>query len=349
MILRSQRPILVRYYSKKGFIEKAFTERLNQLESEHISKNDKLLGEDFKSLIDEDEKLLKLAHDLDQKKYEYENQKSIQTSRIPSYATKQTRELANASPWTGSETQQDTSLRMIVDKYKPLKIKSDVRKLASAKEAVLDFKINSNKISEEDQFRNIYKEKFTPIGSFDKIKTIADARIEEAMRSGAFNNIPRGKGLDTEVKPYVDRTEHHLNNILIKQNIVPPWIEKQSGVNLEIYNLRNELQMKWINHVKNFYHNDCNTMKEDFNSRWKKYYENKIALTNNNIRTYNLQAPLSTQKFYLIYDKEFEKSSQSVNIEDIRKLYMEEKSKSENASNLQKKSNKFSFSKLWKW
>lgn len=312
-----------RLYSKKP--DHAFTRRLEELEEAIIKREDSLLGEKFQSLIDKDQSLAKIQSRIEQNAFEHKNQGAIYASKIPSYASKQSRDIAFSEPWKGEENIQDTTLRMVLDKHKPMRSQKEAQKLGRVKDTVLDFRINKpahgQGQDEDSTFRAIYQERFTPIGSFDKIKTIADARIDEAIRQGQFKNIPRDKKLAVEVKPYVDRTEHHLNNMLIKQNIVPPWIEKQGGVNAEITSFRYESASKWQSHVKNFYNEDHDQMFKEFVKRWRTIFETKMNLVNNAIRTYNLQAPLSTQKFYLLIDKELERCRSEVNVGQLLQEY----------------------------
>lgn len=349
----SLRSVGRRFYSTKKQIEDAFTQRLTELESEIIKENDPLLGSKQRSLIDQDDRLLKLSKELDQKRFEHQNQKLIYASKIPQYAGKQTREIAFSQPWTGEETQQDSSLRMLIDKHKPLKVKSSIRKLASAKETVLDYRINKNSEKDDDQskFRELYKEKFTPVGSFDKIKTIADARIEEHMKQGGFKNIPRGKKLDTEIGAYVDRTEHHLNNILVNQNIVPPWIEKQGGVNLEIAVFRKQLIDKWKSYIGSHYNSDHSRMQKDFEKVYQTEYEHKIKSLNSSIRTYNLQAPMSTQKFYAIQEKEFQRCYEVVDVKQALVEHEEEmlRRKLKRETQLSTATKESLLTKIWSW
>jgi hypothetical protein len=334
-----------RCYSKK--VEDAFTRRLEQLETEYVKKDDPLLGAQFQSLIDKNERLSKIHGELEQREFELKHQRMIHASKIPGHADKHSRDIALSQPWTGEERLHDTNLRMLVDKHKPLRSQSEAMRLGRVREAVLDFKINKNPdTSDEDStFRTIYQERFTPIGSFNKIKTIADARIDEAIRQGQFRNIPRGKKLEVDVKPYVDRTEHHLNNILVKQNIVPPWIEQQGGVNGKITSFRADLVSKWKSHIRNFYKEDHDLMWNDFKKRWKLIFETKISNVNSSIRTYNLQAPMSTQKFYLLLDKEFQRCVETV---DVPRVVEEHKRQIQLDQGKKEVPKSFSF-KFWKW
>ena len=85
--------------------------------------------------------------------------------------------------------------------------------------------------------RKILKERFTagarPMpGSVQGLAALANERIEDAIARGQFKNIARGKGLNVERdynanSPFLDTTEYFMNKIIQKQEIVPPWIEKQ--------------------------------------------------------------------------------------------------------------------------
>ncbi|KAH3682851.1 hypothetical protein WICPIJ_006190 [Wickerhamomyces pijperi] len=305
-------------------LENAFTERLRQLaEANTIDPNDTLLGSGFKSLIDKD------PETLEDQKFKYQNQQKLSHLQIPTHANKHSRDLAMSEPWTGQESIKTTTLRMLQDKNKPLKINRHVKKIESAKNTVLEHSLNKPqpttkaKLADEDsKFKEIYAEKFTPIGSFDKIMTIADARIEQAMREGQFRTLPRGKKLDVEIGTYVDRTEHHLNKVLIKQNITPPWIERQSDTNSAIRSFKVELIGKFENHIRHFYHNDHQEMIKEFHKRWRSFFEHQLTLTNQRVRDYNLQAPLSTQKLYMTYDREFQRMIASVDVLHVRDSYL---------------------------
>lgn len=351
--------LIRRLYSTKSPIDKAFSKRLSELEDEVVKESDPLLGSQAKSLIDKDERLKKISQTLDQKTFEHQNQKLIYASKMPSYVGRQSKEIAFSQPWTGQESQQDSTLRMLVDKHKPLRVKSDVKKLANAKETVLDYRLNKNSDPADQadgKFRELYAEKFTPIGSFDKIKTIADARIEEHMKQGGFQNIPRGKPLEgTQVGAYVDRTEHHLNNILVTQNVVPPWIEKQGGVNFEIANFRKELINKWKSFIGFHYNQDHQRMQKEFEEAYRGEYEHKIRILNSSIRTYNLQAPMATQKFYAIHDKEFKRCFDAVDVKQALKEHQEEllrrklKKTEEISASPKSKTSSFSFLNILNW
>lgn len=301
-------------------------------------------------------KLDKIVNDVSN--FEYSNQQAIGISKLPLSASKETREIAMSKPWSGQESHHDASLRMLNDSIKPLKVKKNTKtiltppqsirnRIHNAKEGALDYQLSKVSIKKEktegDEWSEMYKERLLgpsmllndSFASVDNsIKSLADQKIMDAQRRGEFKNLKRGKPLDKGYgameNMFIDRTEYHLNQILKKQDALPPWIEKQGGCDLRISNFRNELDNDWlkyaINHIKDNFPNftddelikkmeffaknelidDC---KDKLRSeKWLKsrneYFKIKIRDLNDTIRGYNLQAPLASQKLYLILDKE---------------------------------------------
>jgi hypothetical protein len=291
--------------------------------------------------------------------FEYQHQQAIGISKLPKSASKETREIAMAKPWRGEESYYDTSLRMLNDSIKPIKIKNSKKtiltplqpiksRIHNAKEGALDYQLAKlspkKEKSEDDQWTEMYKERLlgpsmllnNSFASVDNsIKSLADQKIMDAQRRGEFKNLKRGKPLDKGYgameNMFIDRTEYHLNQILKKQDALPPWIEKQGGCDLRISRFRHELDKEWIqwavNHLKDefpglnddqlikkmeiYANNETSNDKENDKLRsqkWldtrKAFFETKVRDLNDVIRGYNLQAPLASQKLYLILDKE---------------------------------------------
>ncbi|MBW7883418.1 MAG: DUF1992 domain-containing protein [Caldilineaceae bacterium] len=68
-------------------------------------------------------------------------------------------------------------------------------------------------------------------------------RIEEAMRAGAFSNLPgKGKPINTAPEPYV-RADMQMANSLLKNNdLVPGWIADRKAVLDKIERFRTRLR-----------------------------------------------------------------------------------------------------------
>lgn len=107
--------------------------------------------------------------------------------------------------------------------------------------------------------RKILKERFTagarPMpGSVQGLAALANERIEDAIARGQFKNIARGKGLNVERdhnanSPFLDTTEYFMNKIIQKQEIVPPWIEKQQELIKAANVFRARLRTDWKRHA----------------------------------------------------------------------------------------------------
>ena len=292
--------------------------------------------------------------------FNYKYQQALGITTIPNSASKHDKEIAMNKPWTGEESLKDSSLRMLNDSIKPLKTgkriitppKHTRVRIHDAREGALDYQLN--KISEkkentkdddddDDNWGEMYKERLLgptmllndSFSSVDNsIRSLADQRIMDAKRRGEFKNIKRGKPIDggysSMENMFIDRTEYHLNEILKKQDALPPWIEKQGGCELRIKRFRQELDKDWIkcavntildmnknekddtilSKTKIYVENELNDNKNLLlrNNEWVKnknsYLESMIRDLNDSIRGYNLQAPLASQKMYLLLNKE---------------------------------------------
>ncbi|CEP62458.1 DUF1992 domain-containing protein LALA0_S05e06106g [Lachancea lanzarotensis] len=316
------------------------------------------------------EELDEVAQNIPQKEFEHRFRTEIEAAKLGSHIGKEVREIAMSKPWTGDEHFTDTSLRMLMDSVKgaksipgkslenlAFKSTTDTAKnlkgvdnknlrirdrLEAAQDSIISYRNEKEDLKgekkEASEFHTLYAEKFTPIGSFEKLRTLADVRIEESMKKGEFKSTGqyRGKKLAMESpRPYVDRTEHHLNDILARQKISPPWIDKQSSVNIEISRLRStfadsyhrelifQMDAKRIfergSKPPNIFYLD--EIKLSAFSKWAKSFntiaQSKVNELNNSLRSYNLQAPLSTQKFYLLVDKELARALSDTDVSEV--------------------------------
>lgn len=112
---------------------------------------------------------------------------------------------------------------------------------------------------ERESLRNELRDRFTPGAhsmpvTVHGFNSLANEKIEEAMARGQFKGISRGKGKFVERdknadSPYLDTTEYFMNRIIQKQDIVPPWIEKQQEVTKEVDLFRSQLRVAWRRHA----------------------------------------------------------------------------------------------------
>lgn len=112
---------------------------------------------------------------------------------------------------------------------------------------------------EKSEMRKLLQERFSsgarPMpGTVQGLAALANQQIEDAMARGQFKNIARGKGQNIErdhnaSSPFLDTTEYFMNKIIQKQEIVPPWIEKQQELVKTADIFRRRLRADWKRHA----------------------------------------------------------------------------------------------------
>ncbi|KAI1457880.1 hypothetical protein F4805DRAFT_158407 [Annulohypoxylon moriforme] len=206
---------------------------------------------------------------------------------MPSAASAGTRLAATSQPWTGTETTEDAVLRMLNDAHKPLKrelrgrpkipdlqpvdmrIKQEPkvnagRKAASARDkasiyAGMGMKELEAGLSEDEReaLRKEFRDRFRPAArampnTLTGLASLANERIEDAIARGQFKNIPRGKDVERDTRadnPFIDTTEYIMNKMIKRQEIVPPWIEKQQELSKAAHSFRSRLRNDWKRHA----------------------------------------------------------------------------------------------------
>jgi hypothetical protein len=206
---------------------------------------------------------------------------------LPASASRHTRELATADIWTGTESIHDASLRMLNDAHKPLRLGRPARapgvqmpksvdtgrkrtkeqrgvRLANARDrsGVYATVKSSADLDAEDKAQQLQelKDRFDPNarvivpGDISGLASLANKRIEDAIARGQFRNIPRGKGQNVvrdhnASSPFIDTTEYFMNKMIQRQDIVPPWIEKQQELTSAGNKFRSRLRHEWKRHA----------------------------------------------------------------------------------------------------
>lgn len=211
---------------------------------------------------------------------------SVEDLHVQPGAGKETQGIAAAEPWTGTERLEDAALRMLNDAHKPLRgtgppkvptprqpasvdmrmkkavQKSHGERLANARDRTSVYALSQDPSlseKEREKMRKILKERFTagarPMpGSVQGLAALANERIEDAIARGQFKNIARGKGLNVERdhnanSPFLDTTEYFLNRIVQRQEILPPFVEKQQELIKAAKVFRARLRADWKRHA----------------------------------------------------------------------------------------------------
>lgn len=361
------------YSSEKGNLVR----RLQQLKDENSVQKDDPLVRLASGIVDNNEDLKRIHQRLPQSEFVQKFNDKIQYSKIGEHVNKQSKDIAMSTPWRGEGSHKDASLRMILDTVKrpvgnssiannlgfsarteinhvtPRAVKASIRRrdrLENAQDSVLDYKMDkTNPTARKRVPRNSDYTRNDSSNLMILMKSVADVKIEESMKRGDFDSLKglRGKNIQpSQPKPHVDRTEHHLNDILVRQNIAPPWIDRQGRINREVDEFREELKKSFevelihaLEGLKLFSHSDdtkslssalvgiekkhqdIERLKSLAFNRWKEFkkksIDTKINILNSGLRSYNLQAPLHTQKLYLLPEREIQRAFDNTGVEDV--------------------------------
>ncbi|KAI9800649.1 MAG: hypothetical protein M1825_003971 [Sarcosagium campestre] len=121
--------------------------------------------------------------------------------------------------------------------------------------------LSTGESDERAQRRKELKERFSPDArpmptTLQGLASLANERIEDAIARGQFKNLPRGKEAAAALahdsgarNPFLDTTEYFLNKMIQKQEMVPPWIEKQQELVSAVAAFRNRLRADWRRHA----------------------------------------------------------------------------------------------------
>lgn len=211
-----------------------------------------------------------------------EHASAFAQAELPSSAGQGTRDIAGARAWTGEESIEDASLRMLNDSIKPMRgparpprtpsVRTPTRvdtghsrtkpnsgsRLANARDKTSVYAaMKDMPETEREAFRKEMKERFSPAArsvpvSIRGLESLANERIEDAIARGKFKNLPRGQKIERDYNassPFINTTEYLLNRMIQRQDIVPPWIEKQQELVSTATRFRGRLRADWKRHV----------------------------------------------------------------------------------------------------
>ncbi|KXS97919.1 hypothetical protein AC578_4378 [Pseudocercospora eumusae] len=263
----------------------AMSQRLEQMSEESLETGGRAARKAVEEAGFSEELKSRLEKRLADSSFRSDNAAAFAQANMPQSAPKHARETAAARPWSGSESIEDASLRMLNDAHKPLRTVSrspgqrgpprqvdtgrpssrpgtGVR-LASARDqaSVYSQSVEQQKGKSEEEretFRREMKARFMPgarsvAASVQGLNSLANQRIEDAIARGQFKNLPnRGKKMERDHNadsPFINTTEYFMNKMIKKQEIVPPWIEKQQEVISTANAFRKRLRSDWKRHV----------------------------------------------------------------------------------------------------
>jgi len=77
-------------------------------------------------------------------------------------------------------------------------------------------------------------------------RALVEQRIQEAMKNGAFDNLPgKGKPLLLNSNPYLEPGQELAFGLLQNNGIAPDWIERDKQIRRELAAAREELRAAW--------------------------------------------------------------------------------------------------------
>lgn len=126
---------------------------------------------------------------------------------------------------------------------------------------------------EQEALKQEFRDRFKPAAravpaTLTGLAALANERIEDAIARGQFKNIPRGKGVERDTRadnPFIDTTEYIMNNMIKRQEIVPPWIEKQQELIKAASNFRARIRSDWRRHAARMISAAGGTLQEKMN------------------------------------------------------------------------------------
>jgi len=167
-----------------------------------------------------------------------EHASAFAQANMPSSAGSLERDIAAAKPWSGTESVEDASLRMLTDAHKPLRGPSGAQgmrgpprrigtgrpskgtagagaRLANARDktsAYAYMKDPNMSPQEREKLREEMKQRFQPGAramptSAQGLAALANERIDDAIARGQFKNLPRGQKIERDYNassPFID-------------------------------------------------------------------------------------------------------------------------------------------------
>lgn len=115
---------------------------------------------------------------------------------------------------------------------------------------------------------------------------LIEQRIQEAMANGEFDNL-RGKGkpLQFNTNPYLDRSQELAFGLLQSNGFTPEWIERDKEIRQEIETARTLLQRAWQEYL----------VRPSDESAWQATvarFEETMGKINRKIDDFNLIVPI---------------------------------------------------------
>ncbi|KAK6438688.1 hypothetical protein LTR95_005107 [Oleoguttula sp. CCFEE 5521] len=243
----------------------AMSRRLEELSNQSLEGGGRAAQKAIADAGFSDELRARLEQKIADANFRSDHASAFAEANMPSSAGQGTRHIATAEPWQGTESVGDASLRMLNDAHKPLRVRGGAANVPGVRGPpsridTVYASLKDETMSEEERarYRKELKDRFTSSArnvapaTIQGLTSLANQRIEDAIGRGQFKNLPRGKHIERDYNasnPFLDTTEYFMNKIIQKQEIVPPWIEKQQELVSSATRFRSQLRASWRRHV----------------------------------------------------------------------------------------------------
>lgn len=192
-----------------------------------------------------------------------------------------------------------------------------VRRLAQARESILDYRLGIKRASDGMRRSN-------PL-SLKGWSGLIEDKIQAARSKGLFKTV-KGRGQPIvrhidESNPFIAREEFLMNRIVQRNGAAPPWVEVQGELDAAIYSFREILRQSWIRQaVRNLTTNNPPALLHTFTlqdikvfrdpeweQRERSYHEVVLKEVNSLVRKYNGVAPYAVRRPFYVRDVEMER------------------------------------------
>ena len=142
----------------------------------------------------------------------------------------------------------------------------------------------------------------------DKWQRGIDQQIEEAQRSGKFDNLPgKGKPLKLNENPFQDPALDAAYTLLKDNDFTLPWIAEGKEIDEALDKTRTALARSWAVYQRDRVGQHTAWAKSEWD-RAERVFREQIAILNKKILNYNVAIPNSRfEKFKLNPDTEIER------------------------------------------
>jgi hypothetical protein len=237
-------------------IEGAMTQRLRSMSEEALESGGRTAQKAVSEAGFSEDLKKQLEERIASASFRAEHRSAFAEAEAPSYAGRGSRDVAAAGAWTGEESIHDASLRMLDDAHKPIRLGRGARipGPAAAPPRKVDTGWGPSRAATGTRLANARDRSglYSSIKESDADEAERQERIEDAIQRGQFKNLPRGQKIErdyTASSPFLDTTEYFMNKIIQKQDIVPPWIEKQQELVSTATKFRARLRNDWKRHA----------------------------------------------------------------------------------------------------